>query len=58
MLFHDDSFVIEPNEGTLWPNGSVEIKCMFKPSVPGIHEKMVFCDVTGRETRLPLRLTV
>eukprot|EP00079_Xenopus_tropicalis_P024447 XP_012817094.1 PREDICTED: hydrocephalus-inducing protein homolog isoform X1 [Xenopus tropicalis] len=56
MLFSDDIFHIEPVEGDVWPNSSVEISVFFKPQAPKIYQRTIYCDITGRETRLPLRI--
>ena len=29
---------------------------MFRPKVAKFYEKTIFCDVTGRETRLPVKV--
>lgn len=57
LLFDDDdSFIIEPNEGVVWPDSSIEVNVIFKPEYVGIHKKTIYCEISGRETRLPLRL--
>ncbi|NXE09199.1 HYDIN protein, partial [Lophotis ruficrista] len=56
MLFSDEIFTIEPVEGGIWPNSSTEIKVMFEPREARVYEQMVYCDISGRETRLPLRI--
>ncbi|OCT82470.1 hypothetical protein XELAEV_18025000mg [Xenopus laevis] len=56
MLFSDDIFHIEPVEGDVWPNSSVEVTVLFKPQAPKIYQRTIYCDITGRETRLPLRI--
>ncbi|XP_064315287.1 hydrocephalus-inducing protein homolog [Phalacrocorax carbo] len=56
MLFSDDIFTIEPVEGDVWPNSSAEINVIFKPQEARVYQQMVYCDISGRETRLPLRI--
>ncbi|NXT36809.1 HYDIN protein, partial [Pelecanoides urinatrix] len=56
MLFRDDIFIIEPVEGDVWPNSSAEINVIFKPQEARVYQQTVYCDISGRETRLPLRL--
>ncbi|NXQ31301.1 HYDIN protein, partial [Alaudala cheleensis] len=56
MLFCDDIFSIEPKEGEIRPNCSAEIRVFFKPQEGRVYEQAVYCDVSGRENRLPLRL--
>ncbi|XP_043935458.1 hydrocephalus-inducing protein homolog [Protopterus annectens] len=56
MLFSDDIISLEPVEGDIWPNSSAEINVIFKPREAKIYQYTVYCDITGRETRLPLRI--
>ncbi|KAG8562376.1 hypothetical protein GDO81_015657 [Engystomops pustulosus] len=56
MLFSDTVFQIEPMEGDVWPNSSVQVTLLFKPQTAKIYQRTVYCDITGRETRLPLRI--
>ncbi|XP_053402100.1 hydrocephalus-inducing protein homolog isoform X11 [Mercenaria mercenaria] len=56
MLFNDDVVKIEPSEGDIWPNSSVEVNIIFKPREAKSYSRTAFCDVTGRESRLPLRI--
>ncbi|NXK55437.1 HYDIN protein, partial [Chauna torquata] len=56
MLFSDDIFTIEPVEGDIWPNSSAEINVIFKPREARVYQQTVYCDISGRETRLPLRI--
>ncbi|NXG37545.1 HYDIN protein, partial [Dromaius novaehollandiae] len=56
MLFSDDIFSIEPVEGDVWPNSTAEINVIFKPREARVYQQTVYCDISGRETRLPLRI--
>jgi hydrocephalus-inducing protein len=56
MLFNDDVIHIEPVEGDVWPNSSFEVNVIFKPREAETCMKTAFCDITGRESRLPLRI--
>ncbi|XP_039209471.1 hydrocephalus-inducing protein homolog isoform X12 [Crotalus tigris] len=56
MLFNNKVFSIEPLEGDVWPNSTTEIRVMFRPQEAGMYLQTVYCDITGRETRLPLRI--
>ncbi|NXW23792.1 HYDIN protein, partial [Circaetus pectoralis] len=56
MLFSDDIFAIEPVEGDVWPNSSAEINVIFKPQEARLYQQTVYCNISGRETRLPLRI--
>ncbi|NWT91809.1 HYDIN protein, partial [Urocynchramus pylzowi] len=57
VLFYDDIFSLEPKEGEIRPNCSAEISVFFKPQEARAYEQAVYCDVSGRENRLPLLLT-
>ncbi|XP_051884712.1 hydrocephalus-inducing protein homolog [Pristis pectinata] len=56
MLLSDDTLFIEPLEGDIWPNSTAEISIICRPQQAKIFQWTVYCDVTGRETRLPLRI--
>ncbi|KAL2300220.1 hypothetical protein Nmel_012186 [Mimus melanotis] len=56
MLFYDDIFCLEPKEGEIWPSCSAEISVFFKPQEARVYNQAVYCDISGRETRLPLLL--
>jgi len=57
MLFADDVVKIDPPEGDIWPNSSCEVTIVFKPDKAETYNRTAFCDITGRESRLPLRVT-
>ena len=56
MLFSDDVIKIEPVNGDIWPNSTAEINVVFRPDEAKTYTRTAFCDVTGRESRLPLRI--
>ncbi|XP_072776822.1 hydrocephalus-inducing protein homolog [Taeniopygia guttata] len=56
MLFSDDIFFIEPVEGEIGPNSSAEIKVTFKPTEALEYRSVAYCNISGCESRLPLRL--
>ncbi|XP_070194710.1 hydrocephalus-inducing protein homolog isoform X4 [Littorina saxatilis] len=56
MLFEDDVIKIEPVEGDIWPNSSFEVSVIFKPREAIQYTRTAFCDITGRQSRLPLRI--
>lgn len=58
LLFNDELFKLEPVEGVVWPHSSTSVNIVFRPSAVGLHKKTIFCEVIGRETRLPLQLKV
>ncbi|XP_074644164.1 hydrocephalus-inducing protein homolog [Tubulanus polymorphus] len=56
MVFNDDVFKLDPIEGDIWPNSSLEVNVIFKPGEAITYNNTVFCNITGRESRLPLRI--
>ncbi|NWT76775.1 HYDIN protein, partial [Prunella himalayana] len=56
MLFYDDIFSLEPKEGEIRPNCSAEISVFFTPLEARVYKQAVYCDISGRENRLPLLL--
>ncbi|XP_073911808.1 hydrocephalus-inducing protein homolog [Castor canadensis] len=56
MLYLSNIFTMEPLEGDVWPNTSAEIIVYFNPLEAKTYQQTVFCDISGREIRLPLRI--
>ncbi|XP_067905917.1 hydrocephalus-inducing protein homolog [Heterodontus francisci] len=56
MLLSDDVISIEPVEGDIWSNSTAEINVICRPEEAQVYHRIVYCDITGRETRLPLRI--
>ncbi|KAJ3106206.1 hypothetical protein HDU97_006839 [Phlyctochytrium planicorne] len=56
LLFNNSIFDIQPCEGLIWPNSQVEVNVIFSPTEAGQNVSSVFCEVSGRESRLPLTL--
>ncbi|KAM4766851.1 hydrocephalus-inducing protein-like [Cyanocitta cristata] len=56
MLFSDDVFFIEPLEGEIGPNSSAKIKVTFKPQEALEYRSVAYCNISGHEMRLPLKL--
>ncbi|XP_067853715.1 hydrocephalus-inducing protein homolog [Heptranchias perlo] len=56
MLLSDNIIITEPVEGDIWPNSTAEISVICRPQEAKVYQRTVYCDVTGRETRLPLRI--
>ncbi|XP_069729717.1 hydrocephalus-inducing protein homolog [Phaenicophaeus curvirostris] len=56
MLFSSDIFTIDPVEGDVLPNSSIEINVIFKPQEARVYQQTVYCDISGREARLPLHI--
>ncbi|KAF3689156.1 Hydrocephalus-inducing protein Hy-3 [Channa argus] len=47
---------VEPVEGEIWPNVTVQFNIVFKPEEAMLYEQTLYCDVTGRESWLPLTI--
>ncbi|XP_021488188.2 hydrocephalus-inducing protein homolog [Meriones unguiculatus] len=56
MMFLNHIFMIEPLEGDVWPNSSAVITVYFNPLEAKLYQQTVYCDISGREIRLPLRI--
>ena len=54
--FANDSFSVSPAEGQVWPNAETEITVTFTPSTSTEMSCVAFCDIVGKENRLPLQL--
>ncbi|XP_076848184.1 hydrocephalus-inducing protein homolog isoform X3 [Brachyhypopomus gauderio] len=56
LVFSDQHITLEPQEGDIWPSRTAEINIIFKPQEARLYQLTLYCDVTGREARLPLRI--
>uniref|UniRef100_A0A803W1T4 HYDIN/VesB/CFA65-like Ig-like domain-containing protein n=1 Tax=Ficedula albicollis TaxID=59894 RepID=A0A803W1T4_FICAL len=56
LLFSYSTFLIEPIEGEIEPNCCAKITVTFKPLKAREYQRVVYCDISGHETRLPLCL--
>ncbi|XP_041964608.1 hydrocephalus-inducing protein homolog isoform X2 [Alosa sapidissima] len=56
LAFTHQHIIIEPLEGDVWPNSTAEVNIVFKPQEAKLYQQTVYCDITGRESRLPLRI--
>ncbi|KAJ3129345.1 hypothetical protein HK098_001757 [Nowakowskiella sp. JEL0407] len=56
LLVNDPIFVVDPPEGVIWPNKIMEIKITFAPRNAGMCSAAHYCELSGRETRIPLIL--
>ena len=57
LLFEDSTFLVEPKEGIVWPNSSLDVQVIFKPSHVGVHSATMYLDISGKASRIPLKLT-
>lgn len=56
LLFNDPVFSVQPMEGVIWPGSHVDVNVVFSPKQAGMSTASIFCDVEGRQSRLPLIL--
>nr|XP_051703218.1 hydrocephalus-inducing protein homolog isoform X2 [Oryctolagus cuniculus] len=56
MFFLNNIFTVDPLEGDVWPNSSAEITVYFNPTEAKLYQQTVYCNISGREIRLPLRI--
>lgn len=54
LVFTDDVVKMEPNQGVLWPNSSIDIYVVFKPQEATAYSRTLYCAVSGRTERLGL----
>ena len=43
-------------EGEIWPNSQAEISVVFSPGEATSYSRAIYCDITGREARLLLKI--
>lgn len=56
LIFSDENFSIDPKEGSIWAQSSIEITLTFKPLIAADFKSTAFLSVNGRDSRLPLQL--
>ena len=56
LLFEHASFSIEPSRGEIYPGGYCELTISFRPASVGEIAATAYCEVSGRESRLPLMM--
>ncbi|XP_053175951.1 hydrocephalus-inducing protein homolog [Scomber japonicus] len=54
LALSDNCITVEPAEGEIWPNTTAHFNIVFKPEEAKLYQQTIYCDVTGRESRLPL----
>ncbi|KAJ3184326.1 hypothetical protein HK101_009853, partial [Irineochytrium annulatum] len=54
LLFNNPVFCLQPCEGIIWPNAQVEMCVLFSPQESGPNSQSAYCEITGREKRLPI----
>lgn len=58
LTFENEFFKITPEKGEIWPNSSIEFAITFLPQFEQQYTAVAYCDVAGKEQRLPLYLKV
>ena len=56
LLFNDDVIKIDPLDGDIWPKSTMDIMVIFRPEQAMEYDRVAYCDITGRESRLPLHI--
>ncbi|KAM7413943.1 hypothetical protein PAMA_018980 [Pampus argenteus] len=56
LALSDNCITVEPAEGEIWPNTTAHFNIVFKPEEAKLYQQTIYCDVTGRESRLPLTI--
>ncbi|XP_027883649.1 hydrocephalus-inducing protein homolog isoform X2 [Xiphophorus couchianus] len=51
-----NGITLEPVMGELWPNTTANFLIVFKPEEAKVYQHTVYCDVTGKQSPLPLRI--
>ncbi|CAM4581517.1 unnamed protein product [Leuciscus chuanchicus] len=54
LSLDDQDIIMRPLKGEIWPNSTAEVNIIFKPQEARIYQQTVYCEITGRESRLPL----
>ncbi|XP_008288806.1 hydrocephalus-inducing protein homolog [Stegastes partitus] len=47
---------MDPVEGEIWPGTTANFHVVFKPEEAKLYQQTIYCDITGRESRLPLTI--
>ncbi|KAM8861524.1 hydrocephalus-inducing protein homolog isoform 3-T3 [Synchiropus picturatus] len=47
---------MEPAEGDIWPNTTAVFNIVFKPDEAKLYQRTIYCDITGKESRIPLTI--
>ncbi|XP_051512768.1 hydrocephalus-inducing protein homolog [Myxocyprinus asiaticus] len=54
LLSLDQHIIVRPQEGEIWPNRTAEVNIIFRPQEARLYQQTVYCEITGRESRLQL----
>ncbi|XP_029378255.1 hydrocephalus-inducing protein homolog [Echeneis naucrates] len=53
---HTVSLTNSSQEGEIWPNTTAQFNIVFKPEEAKLYQQTMYCDITGRDSRLPLTI--
>ncbi|KAK5867885.1 hypothetical protein PBY51_012341 [Eleginops maclovinus] len=56
LVLSHSCLTLEPAEGEIWPKTPAQFNIIFKPDEAKLYQQTIYCDVTGREARLPLTI--
>jgi hypothetical protein len=56
--FKNDIFMISPGSGEIWPKAQVKMKVTFFPQFEKLYDVVAYCDIGGKEKRIPLNIKV
>ena len=56
LQFTNKNFILSPITGEVWPGMEEVITVQFNPRVEAYFENIAFCEINGRESRLPVKL--
>uniref|UniRef100_A0A672ZM34 HYDIN/VesB/CFA65-like Ig-like domain-containing protein n=1 Tax=Sphaeramia orbicularis TaxID=375764 RepID=A0A672ZM34_9TELE len=48
--------MVRSSEGEIWPNLTAQFHIVFKPEEAKLYQQTIYCDITGRESGLPLTI--
>ncbi|XP_029289106.1 hydrocephalus-inducing protein homolog [Cottoperca gobio] len=56
LVLSHSCITVEPAEGEIYPNTPAQFQVVFKPNEAKLYQQTIYCEVTGREARLPLTI--
>uniref|UniRef100_A0A3P8WZA5 HYDIN/VesB/CFA65-like Ig-like domain-containing protein n=1 Tax=Cynoglossus semilaevis TaxID=244447 RepID=A0A3P8WZA5_CYNSE len=56
LALSDDCITLEPAKGEIWPKMTQQFTVVFKPKEAEPYQETIYCNITGRQSRLPLTI--
>uniref|UniRef100_G3PQA6 Abnormal spindle-like microcephaly-associated protein ASH domain-containing protein n=1 Tax=Gasterosteus aculeatus aculeatus TaxID=481459 RepID=G3PQA6_GASAC len=56
LVLSHSCITVEPAEGEICPRTPAQFDIVFKPEEAKLYQQTIYCDITGREARLPLTI--